>query len=353
MLDGMDVSSIAPLERLESMSLHGTWIGDLSLEALSNSPNLRALDISACPVITTRGFATLSGFESLQALDISKNNIGSPELGLKACAPKNLRCLHLGYCTGLPPPGELLVQIGQLSRLKRLGLEATGITDEAVTETLFEYHGSYDVDGEPAERREYLPELVHLSLEDCALLSSHGLRQLFTLMRSESEGNLEELILAGCLTVGDESLEAIASNHGLRLLEKVSLARCPRVTDSGIASLQGLTRLHALHIDGTGVSQAGLHALSSRPCMKSLHVALQQRGLERAAVGSLETSPLMMPKQKGRRSRGRNGSNCSLSGSAGSPGGFGGSPGGFGGSPGGSPGGFGGAFGLGLPRSLS
>ena len=83
--------------------------------------------------------------------------------------------------------------------------------------------------------------LVDLRLVRCGRITDHGLRELAAV------GTLERLNLGWCSRIGDASLDALAT---LSRLRELRLLGCARITDAGLSALASLSRLAQLSLTG-------------------------------------------------------------------------------------------------------
>lgn len=139
--------------------------------------------------------------------------------------------------------GEKTSKIGSLTKLKRVTLNGTNVTDTDLS------HFSK------------LGRLEFLELERCPKVGDAGVKAFGGLT------SMVRLDLSGT-KVGDGGLKHLS---GLVKLEELSLANTA-ITDAGLVHLSAMRELHLLVLDGTAVNGSGLAALTKMPKMSQLQL---------------------------------------------------------------------------------
>jgi len=194
-----------------------------------------------------------------------------------------------------------LIHVGNLSRLERLLLFSSPVTDDGVTHLkgltcLQELNLSFtEVTNAGLENLKGLTGLKALHLDSTAV-SDGGLVHLKGLTR------LQELAL-GHTRVTDAGLAQLTGLTGLRVLS----LDATQVTDTGLARLKGLTELQVLGLRGTHVSDVGVQELQKSLPKVMVRVTQWPRGMfeNEAASPAAETEVRKKGPEKGVRKKGR------------------------------------------------
>jgi len=151
LLTGRNLPELAPLSRLQYLSLKQLPIDDAKLRALPRFNDLRYLGLDGTQ-ITDEGLKELARFPLLQTLWLDQTNITDAGLvhlkplsnlrslfipGTRTAGPGLAELKHLPSLTYLSLKGtkqttESLKQLGTLTQLETLGLDNTNITDEQI-----------------------------------------------------------------------------------------------------------------------------------------------------------------------------------------------------------------------------
>jgi hypothetical protein len=216
--------------------------------------------------------------ETLESLGAKVTRSASGQVtAISIIAPSDSARQHLGRLAGqLTELDELSLQgyeiddewlreIRELSKLRRLYLHKTSVTDAGLTHV------------------NEIASLEVVSLCFCDLVTDDGVAELADLV------NLQSLSLDFCSVISDESLshlhslDSLASlsiadtnvtDDGLRMLEGTTIqtlyAGGTKVTDDGLVHLRKLIQLRHLHLDNTGVTDAGLKDLGALIYLRGL-----------------------------------------------------------------------------------
>jgi Leucine-rich repeat (LRR) protein len=244
----VDIERMRPLApHLQRLDLSLTYITDRGMEQLRTFTELRELNLFAAEDITDAGVAYLRGNKNLERLNLRGTDVTDVSMEYIATLA-NLKSLDVSFAqlndTGLDHLASLgklehlalggnkvsgmgLQVIRLLPNLKRLNLEGVQRRNAgycwaaSVTDTDLEWIGK-------------LPALEELELGKGTGVSGP---------RGDSEGNSE----AECRVTG-----------GIK------------ISDLGLARLQGLKKLRVLDISGSEITSAGLDQLAAHPHLEQL-----------------------------------------------------------------------------------
>ncbi|XP_041824644.1 uncharacterized protein si:ch73-173p19.1 [Melanotaenia boesemani] len=237
-----DVTALAEMFSLQTLSVDGTGVTDVSLQNLATHPALSSLSLGGIPV--EDGNHTLQIISGLKLTHLTlpgRHTVTDSGLSY-LCKLSLLLELDLTDYTQVTDQG--VSQLSTMTRLKKLSLSNTQVTDA----------------GLPALR--CLQELQDLCLDRTAV-TSQGVAELITCLP-----HLQVLGLAST-QVGDTVVR-----RGLircHQLVKLNLSRT-RITDHGLKYLKHM-HLAQVNLDGTGVSLMGIASLLSLTNISSIRAS--------------------------------------------------------------------------------
>jgi Leucine-rich repeat (LRR) protein len=218
------------------------------------------------------------GADDLQELYLSSRELSDADLKyLKGLT--GLESLHLSgtYAGPCPLTGQGLANLRGMTKLRRLMLDFTSITDDQLThlaplktlETLQLHRNRYLIgDG-----------LIHLQ----ALTSLRELRFYVTPIEDDGLKHLEPLTSLEVLSLQSTHV----TDAGLAHLEKLTRLRelilPDQISDAGLVHIGKLAALEKLLLYGPSITDAGLEHLKNLPALKSLTLCsprVTRRGLE-------------------------------------------------------------------------
>jgi hypothetical protein len=222
------------------------------------------LDLSP-PITDERLVTSLHGLRNLEQLSVYESAI--TERGLTALRETpDLQFLNLTKCT---LSDDALTGLQFVPHVQSLDLSGTNVSDNGLA------HLSH------------LPTLRYVQLRDCERLTGTGLNALgndvpLTSLQLDgcpnvSDAAMREVGRFRSLTfltlngtgVGDDGLEALSQ---VKVLGLLSLQDCRAITDEGLVHLQGLEHLENLILRGcTGVTDAGVSRL--KEALPKCHVS--------------------------------------------------------------------------------
>ncbi|CAI9097208.1 OLC1v1033581C1 [Oldenlandia corymbosa var. corymbosa] len=239
---------------------NSTELRDLGVSALAEAKNLERLWLVRCKLITDIGIGCIAvGCKKLRLLSLKWClGVGDLGVGLIAVKCKEIRCLDLSY---LPITNKCLPSILKLQHLEELALEGCyGIDDDSL-----------------AALKQGCKSLETLDMSSCQNVSHVGLSGL-----TSSTGCLRQLILA----YGSPVTLALADSlQKLSMLESIKLDGC-QVTCSGLkaignwcVSLRELSLSKCLGVTDEGLSSLvtkhrELRKLDITCCRKITHVSI-------------------------------------------------------------------------------
>jgi Leucine-rich repeat (LRR) protein len=226
---------------------------DLILAKLRECQNLRSLDLSGNTGLTDKHLAQISGFSSLESLNLAKTGVTD----------------------------AAFEKLGSLPNLKTLGLQGTlvsgaGLEKHPLPKLTRLYAGTTDFNDRTLAALKDCPDLQVLDLNNCKGVTDRGLAELggltnlqrldLSLTRigdsSTALGKLlalKQINLYGT-NVGDATVQQL---KGMDQLEEANLAKT-KVTDSAMASLGAIKSLRRLSIYSTSVTDNAARPLRDR-----------------------------------------------------------------------------------------
>lgn len=237
-VDAEDMAVLPPhmaSSLLKSMQHLGT-INDVALEGLLR-PGFQELNIAGCRGVTDGGVRTAvkAAGLSLERVDMSRcPNVGSGAVKALASNCGSITVLSLRFC-GVTDGG--LQHLRGLKCLRSLHLSSRELTDAGLRRL-----------------SKCAPDLVSLTLSFCPELTDAGLQEALCGM-----SRLQSLSLKGSSSISHFSVRSL--NNCCPLLTELNLSRCPGVSDLFIADLvtsQFGKRALCLKLSYTKVSDIGL-----------------------------------------------------------------------------------------------
>ncbi len=243
-----DLKHLKGLTNLKSLYIRLPGVTDEGLQHLKDLTTLKALDLHTCQ-ITDAGLKHLQGLADLEFLSLASTGVTSA--GLKHLNAKNLVNLELS----LTQVTE--VNLDDFPKLKHLHLgslktASIRVKEKSVLESLSFYHTPVAALG--------LADLVKLTMLAKLDFTGAGIGNA-ELEPIKSLTRLKELDLRGDSKVTDAGM---AHLNGLTGLEILRLGGT-QVTDAGMVHLAGLKNLLRLELDDTQVTDAGLEHLAMLP----------------------------------------------------------------------------------------
>ncbi len=181
--------SVAALSTLESLTIEDAPVTDAGLDALIDLP-LQQVHIARCLGITDGALERLGKFTRLKALSLRDTMVTGTGLEHLAKCPQ-LQSLNLSQSFLQEGCLDGLKQCGNLRRLE-LGQTPTSDTGVGIIARIL--------------------HLRHLDLHECPI-TTEALRHL------AQQRELEQLVLRGCSTIGDEAIESLGRLRNLRKLD--------------------------------------------------------------------------------------------------------------------------------------
>ncbi|CAL9197586.1 unnamed protein product [Musa hybrid cultivar] len=192
---------------------NATDLSDAAAAAIGRSRNLERLWLARCKMVTDMG------------------------IGCIAVGCQKLRLLCLKWCLGISDLGVGLVAV-KCKRLRSLDLSFMPITKKCLPAVL------------------QLPDLEDLALVGCLSIDDEGLLSLKQECKS-----LQVLDMSNCQHVSHAAFSSVLNKApGLR---QMSLAYNCLVTHSLASSLQKLSKLRCIRLDGSEVTTAGLGTIAN------------------------------------------------------------------------------------------
>lgn len=270
--------------RLEAVELEGEWAGHRAMVSLSKAQRLRSLTLTRTSV-GNFSLNQIKGLEKLETVDWSGStfNNNSP-LYLRDLPVKRFRCncarfgdqglKHLKLVPGLErivlvstdATSEGLVFLQELEQLRELVLEsidldAAGIEALAQIETLRSLDASgFELSDPTTPNLEKLDQLTHLRL-GFPNLANEGAARIASLDR------LESLDLANT-QISDDGIVEYANLSELRTLT----LHHTRITNRGLEAIGSLERLERLELDHTDIVDDGVRHLEAMASLKDLRL---------------------------------------------------------------------------------
>ncbi len=233
-----DIAELARIPTLKHVDLSLSRISDRGLRSLRTAPGIVDLNLYYAEQITDEGLSAIKGWKHLKSLNLRGTKITDTTLEFLATVP-SLHSLDVGFAE-ITDVG--LDHLASVPSLRELTIGGNKLTDDGV------------------QLLRQLPQLTYLDLSgfqrtDSGLwsisLTENGVESIATLTE------LKELRLGG-LSISARSLAKLKS---LDKLERLSLHRCKRVGDDAVPSLSGFTRLKALDVKDTSMTEQGIAAL--------------------------------------------------------------------------------------------
>jgi len=309
-----DLELLKGLPSLVDIDLAKSSITDAGLAFLQSFPNLKALGLQRCNLITNDGLKHLEHVPNLERLYILYTLIGNEGMDHVA----KLRKLRVLDLRGAKVGNEGIAKLREHPTLVDLKLRAVSIDDDALPH-IATIRQLRSLEAEDAAitgtelgqlavltdlqrlnlMRTYVSEVEFDTLKGLTKLRDVRLRGTATrssvlnsLMASRDA--LVYLDLTEC-PVNDEELPAIEPFQKLETLEiwqtnlgdsglahiaklanlkTLDISKCKNVTGAGVGELTKLVKLETLNLSETGIDDAGLEKLSTMHQLKSLDLKL-------------------------------------------------------------------------------
>jgi formylglycine-generating enzyme required for sulfatase activity len=237
------LQSLAPLKRLKTLRISGTTARGLCLARFRGSP----LDTFACDHLNDNGAQLLRAFPTLRDLSIGGSPITGDGLATIARLPR-LNRLDLSRCTSLSDAD--FVPLANVYELNYLQLTQTAAADQTAAALV---------------RLNNLQEL-QLGSEQ---LTDAGLVQICCIV------SLRNLRIAPAATnITDAGL---ADLWRLVNLNHLNIA-APKVTGSGLATINELSALESLGLQGSGLADVACEHVAKSESLKQLSIGSQPEG---------------------------------------------------------------------------
>jgi internalin A len=224
-LKDADLAHLSCLKSLETLEIWCEGLGDPGMVHLGQLPGLKRLDFIKGGQVSEAGLKELAKLERLEQLEIGNNPITDAGLvHLSRLSKLEFLDVRGSVITTLEP-------IRNLTRLRRLFVSKTGISDEGL------------------EAVEGFVDLLYLDLGGLKVTDA-GMKHLKPLV------NLQYLML-NHTKIDDDGL---ANLTGMKKLERLSLNRTA-ITDEGLEHLKACSKLGQIDLANTMVTPEGIAAL--------------------------------------------------------------------------------------------
>ncbi|XP_021861299.1 F-box/LRR-repeat protein 3 [Spinacia oleracea] len=242
-------------------------ITDFTLSVVATTAcvnTLRFVDLSRSKFFTGNGLAALvASCRSLTALDLS-NATELRDLAAAAIGEaKNLEKLWLGRCKLITDIGIGCIAVG-CPKLKIIGLKwCLGIGDLGVELIAVKCKDlrTFDLSYLPITSK-CLPAILKLQyLEELILEGCFGIDDDSLTLLKQGSKSLKTLDISSCQNVSDTGLSSLTS--GIGCLQQLTLAYGSPVTLDLARSLQRLSKLQSIKLDGCLVTCSGLQAIGN------------------------------------------------------------------------------------------
>ncbi|KAF3636932.1 F-box/LRR-repeat protein 3 [Capsicum annuum] len=203
-----------------------------------NCGNLVEIDLSNATELKDVGAAALAEARNLERLWLVRcKSITDIGLGCIAVGCRKLRLISLRWCLGVGDLGVGLIAV-KCKEIRSLDLSYLPITNECLSSI---------------SKLQYLEDLV---LEGCYGIDDDSLASL-----EQGCKSLEKLDMSSCQNVSHVGLSSLTSCAGC--LRQLILAYGSPVTPAVADSLQKLSRLQSVKLDGCQVTCSGLQAIGN------------------------------------------------------------------------------------------
>ncbi|KAF7825472.1 F-box/LRR-repeat protein 3 [Senna tora] len=237
------------LQRID-LSRSKFFSGDGLLSLATNCKNLVELDLSNATELRDAAVSAVAEAKNLEKLWLARCKlITDMGIGCIAVGCKKLRLVCLKWCVGVGDLGVELIAI-KCRELRSLDLSYLPITDKCLS---------------PIYKLQFLEDLV---LEGCFGIDDENL-DVF----KQGCKTLKKIDISGCENITDVGLSALTSSSGC--LEKLALADGSPVTLALANSLNKLSMLQSIILDGCLVTSAGLKAIGNS-CMSLRDLSLSK-----------------------------------------------------------------------------
>jgi Leucine-rich repeat (LRR) protein len=314
-LDPNGFAGLRGQKRLDSLTIHYSYLGDGEMASLRGLAGLRTLDVITTGHISDAGLAPLAGLTNLESITLDYAKAGAAGVAhLKGL--KKLRRLSLRESL---VNDAALAHLAGLTELRELRLNNTQVTDRGLphlrglTKLQVVVLSYTDVKGPGLGALGTLTDLRELDLsryglyiagKDLAFLKGLGKLKILRLGMTDDEGlkclaglTALELMEVGGEKITDQGFEQLKGLKNLRVL-KVP----PGVGDKGIGFVGGCKQLTSLDLMGSKVTDAGLKAVAGLDQLQQLSLSPGQvspaslavlkglKGLKALAIGGLASA---------------------------------------------------------------
>jgi Leucine-rich repeat (LRR) protein len=226
-----DLAPLAELTALEDLDLHGTAIGDGTIQNLGALKKLRRLDLQGTQV-TDAAVATLAGLKDLESLNLYRTKISNAGLS----------------------------QLSQLPRLRNIDVRYTRVTASGYDAFRAARPGAQVQFAGGGGRQ--VPRIAPPAGQDQRQIAE-WIRSIGGTVR-QADGFIS---LRG-IPLNEEAVAALTRLSGLRVLD----LEATDIGDAAMAQLSRIGTLEELTLNSTQVSDAGLKAFRSMPSLKRLRL---------------------------------------------------------------------------------
>lgn len=241
-------------------------VTDAALSAVSAAVGdaLRSVDLSRSRFFTGAGLAALvAGCRNLTELDLSNATELRDAAAAAIADARNLERLWLGRCKLITDIGIGCIAVG-CPKLKLISLKwCLGIGDLGVGLVAVKCKEirSLDLSYLPITNK-CLPALLKLQyLEELNLEGCFGINDDGLVAINQGSSSLKALDMSSCQSVSHVGLSSLTAGTGC--LQQLTLAYGSAVTADVGLSLQRLSKLQSLKLDGCQVTRAGLQAIGN------------------------------------------------------------------------------------------
>uniref|UniRef100_A0A1D1Y7S0 F-box/LRR-repeat protein 3 n=1 Tax=Anthurium amnicola TaxID=1678845 RepID=A0A1D1Y7S0_9ARAE len=236
----------------------------LAAVALSLRPALRSIDLSRSRSFTHAGLESLvANCRSLVDIDLSNATDLSDAAAAAIGRARNLQRLSLARCKMVTDMGLGCIAVG-CPRLRVLCLKwCLGVTDLGVGLVAVKCKEIQTLDISYVQvTKKCLPPILQLKhLQDLSLVGCHGIDDESLATLQQECKSLATINLSNCQHIGHVGLSSLTK--GAINLRELILAYCGPVSHSLAYSLQKLSKLQSIKLDGCPVTSLGLKAIGN------------------------------------------------------------------------------------------
>ncbi|XP_039840463.1 F-box/LRR-repeat protein 3-like [Panicum virgatum] len=274
-------------------------VPDAALAAVPSGSSIRALDLSRSRGFGTAGLAALAGAcPDLADLDLSNGVHLGDAAAAEVARMRSLRRLSLSRCKPLTDMGLVCVAIG-CPDLRELSLKwCLGVTDMGLHLLALKCRKltTLDISYTMITKESFLaimklPNLQVLTLVGCIGIDDDALGSL----DKECSKSLQVLDMSHCQNVTDVGVSSMVKS--IPNLLELNLSYCCPVTPSMGRSLQKITKLRTLKLEGCKFMADGLKGIGSS-CVSIRELSLSKCSGVAALRGSLVLEDGLERKEK-------------------------------------------------------